>query len=98
VQGKTAKKFVFGSDFLTYGAPFYKWCRFTYGAVTDVRYVLFGIEKTRDDAAYKLTPIFLADMDTICGVSVCKMHMKRKHNKNVKYQCNALLLLPLKAL
>jgi len=34
--GQNGKKIVFGSDFLTYGAPFYKWCRFTYGAVTDV--------------------------------------------------------------
>ena len=37
VQGKTAKQIVFGSDFLTYGAPFYKWCHFTYGAVTNVK-------------------------------------------------------------
>ena len=29
-----AKKIVFGSDFMIYGAPFYKWYRFTYGAVT----------------------------------------------------------------
>jgi len=36
MQGKTAKKLVFGSNFVTYGAPFYKWCRFTYGAVTAV--------------------------------------------------------------
>ena len=36
MQGKTAKKLVFGSNFVTYGAPFYKWCRFTYGAVTHV--------------------------------------------------------------
>ena len=36
VQGKTAKYLVFGSDFVTYGAPFYKWCRFTYSAVTMV--------------------------------------------------------------
>ena len=35
VQGKMAKKIVFGSDFMIYGAPFYKWCRFTYGAVTN---------------------------------------------------------------
>jgi len=34
VQGKTAKYLVFSSDFVTNGAPFYKWCRFTYGAVT----------------------------------------------------------------
>jgi len=34
--GQNGKKTVFGSDYLTYGAPFYKWCRFTYGAVTDV--------------------------------------------------------------
>jgi len=31
-----AKKLVFGSDFMIYGAPFYKWYRFTYGAVTHV--------------------------------------------------------------
>jgi len=30
-----AKNLVFGSDFMIYGAPFYKWYRFTYGAVTD---------------------------------------------------------------
>jgi hypothetical protein len=42
VQGKTAKNFVFSSDFLTYGAPFYKWCCFTYGAVT---YVLELLQK-----------------------------------------------------
>ena len=36
VQGKMAKKLVFGSDFMIYGAPFYKWYRFTYGAVTHV--------------------------------------------------------------
>ena len=35
--GQNGKNFVFGSDFMTYSAPFYKWCRFTYGAVTVVR-------------------------------------------------------------
>jgi len=33
-----AKNLVFGSDFMIYGAPFYKWYRFTYGAVTDVQW------------------------------------------------------------
>ena len=32
--GQNGKNFAFGSDFVTNGAPFYKWCRFTYGAVT----------------------------------------------------------------
>jgi len=36
VQGKMAKNLVFGSDFMIYGAPFHKWYRFTYGAVTGV--------------------------------------------------------------
>jgi hypothetical protein len=40
-----AKRQIFGSDFLTYGAPFYKWCRFTYGAVTVVKTCLFYIYK-----------------------------------------------------
>jgi len=31
---QNGKKIVFGSDFVTFGAPFYKWRRFTYGAVT----------------------------------------------------------------
>jgi len=31
-----AKNLVFGSDFMIYGAPFHKWYRFTYGAVTHV--------------------------------------------------------------
>ena len=29
-----AKKLVFGFDFMIYGAPFHKWYRFTYDAVT----------------------------------------------------------------
>jgi len=45
VQGKTAKYLVFGSDFVTYGAPFYKWCRFTYGAVTVVFNKMLAIYK-----------------------------------------------------
>ena len=36
VQGKMAKNLVFGFDFMIYGAPFHKWYRFTYDAVTHV--------------------------------------------------------------
>jgi len=39
--GQNGKKLVFGSNFVTYGAPFYKWCRFTDGAVTHVHFLAF---------------------------------------------------------
>jgi len=38
VQGKIAKNLVFGFDFMIYGAPFHKWYRFTYDAVTVVAF------------------------------------------------------------
>jgi len=42
-----AKKIVFGSDFMIYGAPFYKWCRFTKGAVTYVPIINVPHERAR---------------------------------------------------